>query len=910
MKTTYFIKTLLLTCCLIPAIMLAENVSVTQLKTEQLSNPMGIDTASPRLGWQLESDKQNVMQTAYHILVASSPELLAQDKGDIWDSGKVQSSSSQWIQYAGKPLKSNDLCYWKVKSYTTVGESEWSQPATWSIGLLGEVKWKGRWIGLDKVFPWEKETAHSRLSARYLRKEFSISKPIKRATVFICGLGLYELFINGQHIGNQVLTPAPTDYRKTVLYNTFDVTSLLTTNNAIGVTLGNGRYYTMQQKYKSYKIVNFGYPKLRLNLLIEYTDDSKETIATDTSWRITANGPIRSNNEYDGEIYDARYELGDWTKPGYDDSQWLEAERVGMPGGTLRSQMTSPMTIVQTIKPIKISPLGDKYILDLGQNIAGWIRMKIKGNTGDTIRLRFSETLSANGELYRDNFRHTESTDFYICNGKENGATWGPRFVYHGFRFVEISGYKNAKLSDFTGEVVSDNLEPIGTFECSDTTLNRIHQNAWWGILDNYKGMPVDCPQRDERQPWLGDRTMGCWGESFVFDNALLYRKWLQDIEESQREDGVISAVSPRFWTIYAGDVTWPSVYILAAEMLYRHYGDATAIVKHYDSMKRWVEYIYKNSMKDGLVVRDEWGDWCMPPEAPELIHSQDPMRKTDGAILGSTTFYGLLYKMIDFARISGHSEDIDNYKTHAEALKKAYNKRFFNYETAQYGNNSVTGNLLSLRYGLVPDGYEKRVFSNVVEKTEKDCKGHVSTGVVGIQHLMRGLTEHGREDLAYKIVTNTDYPSWGYMIEKGATTIWELWNGDTAAPDMNSANHVMLLGDLLIWYYENLAGIKNSKESVGFRHIEMKPCFPDGLDYVNASYQSVSGKIVSNWTRTEGRFSWNVTIPANCSATLYIPLSLHPEKPEMAKAHSIQCEGDNWIIELGSGNYCFKSDM
>lgn len=278
MKTTYFIKTLLLTCCLIPAIMLAENISVTQLKTEQLSNPMGIDTASPRLGWQLESDKQNVMQTAYHILVASSPELLAQDKGDIWDSGKVQSSHSQWIQYAGKPLKSNDLCYWKVKSYTTVGESEWSQPATWSIGLLGEVKWKGRWIGLDKVFPWEKETAHSRLSARYLRKEFSISKPIKRATVFICGLGLYELFINGQHIGNQVLTPAPTDYRKTVLYNTFDVTSLLTTNNAIGVTLGNGRYYTMQQKYKSYKIVNFGYPKLRLNLLIEYTKKQLQLI--------------------------------------------------------------------------------------------------------------------------------------------------------------------------------------------------------------------------------------------------------------------------------------------------------------------------------------------------------------------------------------------------------------------------------------------------------------------------------------------------------------------------------------------------------------------------------------------------------------------------------------------------------
>lgn len=905
MKTTYFIKTLLLTCCLIPAIMLAENVSVTQLKTEQLSNPMGIDTASPRLGWQLESDKQNVMQTAYHILVASSPELLAQDKGDIWDSGKVQSSHSQWIQYAGEPLKSNDLCYWKVKSYTTVGESEWSQPATWSIGLLGEVKWKGRWIGLDKVFPWEKETAHSRLSARYLRKEFSISKPIKRATVFICGLGLYELFINGQHIGNQVLTPAPTDYRKTVLYNTFDVTSLLTTNNAIGVTLGNGRYYTMQQKYKSYKIVNFGYPKLRLNLLIEYTDGSKETIATDTSWRITANGPIRSNNEYDGEIYDARYELGDWTKPGYDDSQWLEAERVGMPGGTPRSQMTPPMTIVQTIKPIKISPLGDKYILDLGQNIAGWIRMKIKGNAGDTIRLRFSETLSANGELYRDNFRHAESTDFYICSGKENGVTWAPRFVYHGFRFVEISGYKNAKLSDFTGEVVSDNLEPIGTFECSDTTLNRIHQNAWWGILDNYKGMPVDCPQRDERQPWLGDRTMGCWGESFLFDNSTLYSKWTRDICEAQREDGCIPDVAPAFWMYYSDNVTWPAALPFACDMLYTQFGNREPIERCYPYIRKWMLHLHKEYLKDGLITKDRYGDWCVPPESLELIHSKDSARITDGTLISTTYYIKLLDMMSRFASLQNLEEDRNQWQAWAKEMKDAFNKKYLHIErgtsqkpgnplypdSIRYSNNTVTANLLPLAFDIVPEDCQKDVTGQIIANTILRNGGHIGCGVIGVQWLLRELSRRGFSDVAFLLASNKTYPSWGYMAQQGATTIWELWNGNTANPAMNSGNHVMLLGDLLPWCYENAAGIRSDREKTGFKHIILKPDFSiQNLFWVNASYRSLYGKIESRWKKTLTHVEWDITIPCNTTAEVHFP--------------------DGSIQQIGSGKYHYAVEI
>lgn len=519
---------------------------VTDLRTEQLKNPLGIDIRHPRLGWRIESDEQNVMQTAYHILVASSPELLAQGKGDCWDSGKVKTDASQWITYQGETLKRNTPYYWKVKVYTHTNETDWSEPASWSMGLLNEADWQGQWIGLDRPAPGDSETQWSRLAARYLRKEFALTKEVKRATVHIAGMGLYELFINGQRIGEQVLAPAPTDYRKTILYNTYDVTPQLQKENAIGVILGNGRFYTMRQNYKPYKIPTFGYPKLRLNLIVEYTDGSRQTIASDISWKLTTEGPIRSNNEYDGEEYDARKELGDWNRTGYDDTNWIPAGRVSIPSGTLRAQMMPGMKVTESLKPVSIRKQGDKQILDIGQNMAGWLRIRIKGQAGDSIRLRFAERLQPDGEIFTKNLRDAHCTDIYVVSGREpQDATWAPRFVYHGFRYVEISGYPNAKTEDFTAEVVDDEMAHTGTFTCSDETLNQVLRNAFWGIRSNYKGMPVDCPQRNERQPWLGDHAMGSWGESLFFNNHALYNKWTRDIREAQREDGCIPDVAP-----------------------------------------------------------------------------------------------------------------------------------------------------------------------------------------------------------------------------------------------------------------------------------------------------------------------------------------------------------------------------
>lgn len=882
-------------------------IGVADLRTEQLKNPLGIDTRQPRLGWRIESDEQNVVQTAYHILVASSPELLAQGKGDCWDSGKVETDASQWITYRGKSLKRNAPYYWKVKVYTNKGEADWSTPAFWTMGLLNEADWQGQWIGLDRAAPGDSETQWSRLAARYLRKEFALNKEVKRATIHIAGMGLYELFINGQRIGEQVLAPAPTDYRKTILYNTYDVTSQLQKKNAIGVTLGNGRFYTMRQNYKPYKIPTFGYPKLRLNLIVEYTDGSKETVSTNTSWKLTTEGPIRSNNEYDGEEYDARKELGNWTQNGYDDKNWMPAQRVSIPSGTLRAQMMPGMKVMDTLKPASIKKLGDKYILDFGQNMAGWVRFRIKGQAGDSIRLRFAETLQANGELFTRNLRDARSTDVYIISGHEaKDATWAPRFIYHGFRYVEVDGYPGAKAEDFVAEVVEDEMERTGSFSCSDETLNKIVRNAFWGIRSNYKGMPVDCPQRNERQPWLGDRTMGCWGESMLFDNHAMYTKWARDICEAQREDGCIPDVAPAYWNYYSDNVTWPTALPMACDMLFTNFGDKRPIEENYPAIKKWVSHIREYYMtEDYIITKDKYGDWCVPPESLELIHSKDPSRKTDGSLIATAYYLKVLQLMHRFASLQGLKNDAEEWEDLEHRMKDAFNTRFLHIkegtslvpghtlypDSIYYGNNTVTANILPLAFGLVPKNYIKEVAKNAVTSIITTNKGHISTGVIGVQWLLRELSRRGHADMAYLLATNKTYPSWGYMVEKGATTIWELWNGDTANPEMNSGNHVMLLGDLLPWCFNNLAGIRADRWKSGYKHIIFQPAFEvQELSNVDASYMSIYGKITSRWSKTPTHLEWDIELPANTTGEVHLP--------------------DGRKEKIGSGKYHFSVDI
>ena len=879
-------------------------VTVTDLRTERLVNPMSLDTPTPRLGWRLESTERDVYQTSCRIIVASTREKAEALEGDRWDA-TIEGDRSQWVAYQGKPLRSNTRCYWRVKVTTTKGESDWSAVAMWNVGLLTESDWSGRWIGWNHTMPWDVVAEHSRLSARYLRKEFDFDKEVKQATLYICGLGMYEAFINGQRVGEQVLAPAPTDYRRTVLYNAFDVTKLLAQQNAIGVVLGNGRYYTMQQDKKPYKITNFGYPTLRLNLMVEFADGSCKTISTDEKWKICLDGAIRSNNEYDGETFDARKEFAEWTKVGFDDSKWQNAERTAIPYGTLRGAMSENMKVLQQLKPKSLTRKGDKLILDMGQNMAGWLKCRMAAlGKGDSVVIRFAEKLDSTGNIWVENLRHAQSTDRYYANGEEQGRWWHPTFVYHGFRYAEITGLPKATADDFIGEVVSDAMEETGHFVSTNSILNKVYENARWGILSNYKGMPIDCPQRDERQPWLGDRTRGCFGEAFLFDNHNLYAKWARDITEAQREDGCIPDVAPAFWNYYSDDLTWAAALPMTLSMLIGHYGDDAPLRSYYPNVKRWLVHLKTRYQKNGLIHCGKYADWCVPPEKEELIHSEDPARKTDVTLISTAYYFYICRMMQGYASIQNLEEDAKWFGEEVATTKEAFNRAYLTVkkgtatvpnhilypDSTYYGNNTVTANLLPYYFGMIDDPYvRKQVEKQIVKAITDQNLGTITTGVIGTGWLMHGLSTMGRTDLAWLLATNKKYPSWGYMAEHGATTIWELWNGDTASPAMNSGNHVMLLGDLLSWLYERIAGI--GAADVGFKHIAMNPDFTvDEIDQIDASYNSIYGKIVSRWRKEHGRLYWHVEIPANTKATLCLP--------------------GNELVQLGSGSYDLEREL
>lgn len=857
------------------ALSAAPAVQAVDLRCEYRRDPQGIDVAAPRLSWRMESPDpaaSNIKQTAYRLVVATSQEKLASDSGDLWDSGRISSSDSIQIPYGGKALSSGRAAFWKVQIWDGANQSSgWSQTGKWSTGLVRPADWTASWIGFDNTDS-NTQLEERPLPARMLRKEFVAARTIRRATVYLSGLGLSELYIDGHKISSDVLSPGITDYDKRVFYVTYDVTRNLTAGrNAIGILLGNGRYWAPRVKVPI-PSRTFGTPRARLQLEIEYSDGSTARVITDPTWKATADGPIRANNEYDGEVYDARREMQGWTEPKFDDSGWHGAQVVAGPKGTLAAQMAEPIQIVQSIKPIKMTNRGSgKFIFDMGQNMVGWCRLHVQGPRGTQITLRHAETLKADGSLYVANLRSAKALDTYTLKG--GGAEdWHPRFTYHGFRFVEVTGYPGTPdLSSIQGQVVHDSLDQTSNFVSSDAMLNSIHQNIFWGIRGNYRSIPTDCPQRDERQGWLGDRSVVSRSETYFFNVAAFYSKWSDDLADSQHPNGSVPDVSPNFWQIYNDDVTWPSTFVQVPAMLYDQYADKRVIARHYEAMGLWVAHT-KTYMKDGLLPKDTFGDWCVPPEDPKLIHSQDPARKTDGTLLATAYFYWINTRMARFAALLGKEPDAAEYSRTAAELKAAFNKAYFHADSGWYANNTQTANILPLAFGMVPAGAHSKVVSALAENIRNKSNRHVATGLVGVQWLMRTLTGNGQVDLAFEIATQPTYPGWGYMVSKGATTIWELWNGDTADPAMNSGNHVMQMGDLGLWMYEDLAGIRPDPDHPGFKHTIIHPTLVNRLHFVRASHDSLYGKISSEWKRNGDHVNLSVSIPPNTTATVYVP--------------------------------------
>jgi alpha-L-rhamnosidase len=1055
--------TLLVSLVLAGALMLgplglpASGALVTNLRCEYLKDPLGIDQTRPRLSWIIHSSLRGDRQSACQVLVARTPEALARDQGDLWDSGKVESDQSINVEYAGKPLQSGMVCHWKVRVWDKDGQaSAWSEPATWSMGLLEQHAWKARWIGIDppvadpafalvnldaakwiwggdgdiagtccfrrtvdlgdqpvrsavvdifgenefslwvngqeaasgvkSVHPtildvvkllhpgrnvlaveasikdvrhqsagliahfavtlvdgqsaaclsdtsWRVAVAqkqgwrapefddtqwpNARITgnfiqgdqtrrwnwdrpvapARYMRKQFIARRPVQRATAYVSGLGWFELQVNGRKVGDHVLDPVVSDYNRRAFYVTFDLTDFLKQGtNAVGAILGLGRYSNMQ---------------LRVQIDVQYTDGSADQWISDESWRITDRGPITSNSEYDGESYDARMEMSGWDQPGFDDSRWQNADTAHAPTVEMTAQMLEPIRVVQTLRPVALSnPRPGVFVFDMGQNMVGWCRLQVSGPVGSVVQLRHAETLKSDGEIYVANLRTAKATDVFILKGG-GVETYEPRLTYHGFRYVEVTGFPGTPdLSAIQGQVVSNDLSPSGAFECSNKLLNQIHQNIFWGVRGNYNGVPTDCPQRNERLGWLGDRGGECRGETYLFNIAALYAKWLGDMRDSQTDAGSISDTAPG--NLHNDGVVWPSTYLIAADMLYQQYGNLRCLGEHYEAMKKWIDYT-SGFVVDGTISKNTYGDWCVPPETPSLIHSQDPLRQTDGALLSSAYFYHDLCLMCRSATLLGKQQDADRFAAQARDLKTAFNHRFLDEGAAQYANGSQTSRILPLAFGLVPAQYQQRVFQNLLKKIATQNNNHIGAGLVGAHWMMRVLSENGRPDIAYAIAAQTTYPSWGYMVSKGATTIWELWNGDTADPAMNSGNHVMLMGDLNIWLHEFILGIAPDPDVPAFKHIIIHPHPLGDLKFARGYYDSPYGRISCDWSIHNG-LVLKLTIPVNATATVYVPAKNQDVTESGSPADKaegvrfIEMRDDAAVFEVTSGSYEFHS--
>ena len=880
------------------------NITITNPNVEQQVHEQPLATAQPRFSWNYGTDRRSeeknptteseVIQQNYRIIVATTNENAEKNIGDLWDSGVIPSSQMLYIPYEGEELKSRDKAYWKVITTVTAKGGKKakleSDVKSFEISLLNQDDWQAKWIGHE--FDDDVLVGKTRLAARYLRKEFALQGEVSEARLYVSGMGVYSAYLNGREIApEELLKPTLSWYLKRVYFNTYDVTKMLQQgDNAVGIILEGGRYTSLRYNAANPNwdgtdhVFGFGTPRLLLQLEVTYKDGQKETIVSDETWKITNRGPIRTANEWDGETYDGNFDLGDWNQADYDDSAWHQAELVEAPEGQLTAQPNPNITVMEKLKPVSLFQKGDKWYLDMGQNMVGFIDMKARGQQPrDTITLRYAELLTPDSTLYTANLRSSENIDRYVVTNNSQLSTdsqlstlnselqWHPMFVYHGFRYVEISGLRETpNLDDFEGWVIYDEMPVTGSFETSNEIINAVYHNAYWGIRGNYRSMPTDCPQRDERMGWTGDRTTGNFGESYIFNNHQLYAKWLTDGEDSQWDNGSLANVIPPYWRGYTDNMTWPGAMVTVTDMLYTRFGDVEPIRQHYAAWKKWMLHMKNDYMRAGLMPRDTYGDWCMPPESLELIHSNDATRITDATVISTPFYCYLCGKMAKFAEILGFDEDVAFFQKEITTSTIAFNDKYFNRVTGVYANNTVTANILPLWFGMVPKGLEDKVMESIINKTMNECGGHVSTGVIGIQQLMRCLTEYGHGDLALKIASNDTYPSWGYMYRNGATTIWELWNGNTADPAMNSGNHVMLLGDLILWEYEYLGGIRALEP--GYSKIQLKPYPIKGLDFVNCSYNSVSGRIESNWKREGKRFEWDFTIPANTTAEVCLP--------------------------------------
>jgi len=896
----------------------SQAATLTGLRCEYLQNPLGVDVVRPRLSWLMEesdrrAEARGQKQTAYQIMVASGEELLKHDTGDLWDSGKVTGDRSILVEYAGKPLDSRMRCCWKVRAWDNDGKvTPWSEPASWTMGLLKPDDWQAKWIGLDAKDAGAdpKDPEKRRLPARYLRREFVAEKDVRRATAFICGLGSFDMFVNGDKVGDHVMDPVLTEYNKRVCYVTFDVTrNLKRGGNAVGVILGNGRFFAPRIKNPApYK--DYGAPRMLAQIEVEYDDGTRAHWLSDGQWRVTANGPVGANNEYDGEEYDARKEMPGWDKAGFDDSKWQAACMLDAPKGKPVAQMMEPNRVVEVLKPVSLTEAKPGvWIVDFGKAFYGQPRIRVHGPAGTTIRMTAAYSLMPDGTLKTADNRNADCTDICILNGKGE-ETWHPRLRGQGFRRLQVTGWPGQPSADrFDGLVISTDVSKAGEFKCSNPLINRIHENIVRGArMYKRHGVPLD-PDRDERQGWLGDPAKDAESDAFNFNVAAFYAKWLQDIRLDQRPDGSIGDISPNFWD-WGDGVLWPSVISILPEWLYDFYGDRRALEDNYDTIKRWMMFHQSRLEPDFTVSKDSYGDWC---DASTMDQGGKAMGNTAMPLLSTAYYYNNCRIAGRMAELLGKADDARMFSELGDKVKAGFNNKFFDPATNIYQGDTQCGYVLALKFGLVPSAKRDAVVARLVQDIMVKHHGHLTVGLIGMQWMMQVLTDVGRPDVAFAIVTQTTRPSWGYMIGKDATTVWERWDCDTQGNGMNSEALMILAGNLDAWFYQTLAGINYDPAVPGFKHIILKPQPVGDLTSAEGSVESLYGTIRSSWKREDGKFVWQVTVPPNTTATVHVPAKdpggvTESGKPaaQVADVRFLRMENGAAVYEVGSGTYAF----
>lgn len=938
-----------------------KKLTPTYLRCEYRVNPLGVDVVQPRLSWILESDERNQHQTAYRVLVADSREALEQDVGILWDSGRVETDHTTPL-YGGQGLKSRQRCYWKVRVWDCERKStDWSPAAFWTMGLLEREQWQAQWIGYDAPYAAVLRSGHvaiheaakpslatrlflvakwlarriapasawrggnkiltrithfivMRRFARfepvlppcpYLRKEFTSGKPL-RATLFASALGIYEVHVNGRRVGDDYFAPGWTDYNRRVYYQTYDVTSLLHEGeNAMGAILSDGWYsgYIGPKGRRCYYGVH---PRLAVRLEIEYADGSNATVLTDSTWKATT-GPHLEADFLKGETYDARKELTAWTQPGYDDAAWTPVAIATGITASLQAMPHPPIRRLAEIKPIRMSaPKPGRYVYDMGRNFAGWVRLKVSGKAGTRVVLRFAERLNPDGTLYTANLRGARATDTYILKGAGE-EEWEPRFTYHGFQYVELMGYPGTPdLETITGIVAHSAVPTAGWFDCSNGMVNALYENILWTQRANFIDIPTDCPQRDERLGWLGDAQVFARTATYNMDLLSFFSKWLVDVADAQSEEGAYPDVAPRCVATQDGAPGWADAGIICPWTVYWVYGEERIVEKHYARMKKWIEYI-REANPDLLWARrngHDHGEWlAMDAGTPRML-------------LATAYFAYSTSLLARMASAIGQAEDATKYTALSAEIKRAFNTAFVAAD-GRVNGDTQTGYALALHFDLLPEGSRGRSARLLVDAIER-ADGHLSTGFFGTAYLALALTANGYLDTAYQLLLNETCPSWGYWIRHGATSVWERWDGWTEEkgfhiPIMNSFSHYAL-GAIGEWLIATVAGIDT--EGPGFKRIVIHPRPGGGLTHARAHYDSINGRISTHWRIEGGRFCLDVTIPANTTATVFLPTrhaeSLTEDGRPVTRAGEIEIAGiedGRVVLKIGSGRYRFSAD-